>query len=201
MTDRRFGRLFVKHRQQVAGRKVAWCCRCDCGNDTVVKGDQLRAGKTRSCGCLGLDRKTTHGRSHSSEYSIWENMRQRCENPNTPNYSRYGGRGITICERWRRFENFFADMGKRPTGTSLERINNDGPYEPGNCRWATTKEQALNRRNNRRVTFRGESLTIKEWSQKTGLAWTTLRSRLDKGWPVDVALTVPSTVQVRWGRL
>jgi hypothetical protein len=119
-------------------------------------------------------------------------MRTRCTNPNVPNYKDYGGRGIAVCERWRSFEAFLADMGPRPgLGYSIERINNDGDYEPGNCRWADRAQQSNNRRNNRLLTWNGETKTLAEWSRTTGLDYAALLARLNRGWSVERALSTP----------
>lgn len=150
LTGQRFGRLLVIRRAPNRGRWTAWTCRCDCGVEKVVASTGLVQGSTRSCGCLVHENKAalTHGMSGRSEYYIWALMLQRCYNPKNDHYEDYGGRGIRVCERWKKsFEAFFADMGPRPGRMTMDRWpNKDGNYEPGNCRWATWKEQAQNRR-------------------------------------------------------
>jgi hypothetical protein len=151
LTGRRFGKLTGASFSHVdKHRKVHWLCRCDCGGEKVVATASLRSGKTVSCGCV---QKASHFEIHGyakkqgrpSEYRIWTLMRDRCRNPKNNRWDRYGGRGISVCERWDSFEAFLADMGPRPSlKHSIDRKNNDGNYEPGNCRWATTTEQANN---------------------------------------------------------
>lgn len=139
----------------IAGRNkhryIIWTCLCDCGKLKEVTSTKLRRGDIKSCGCLQKERskevQVTHGKSSSRIYSIWCNMLTRCFNSNHDAYSDYGGRGIKVCERWRRFENFFIDMGEPPEGLTLDRIDVNGNYEPGNCKWATWSEQNLNKRN------------------------------------------------------
>ena len=135
---------------------------------------------------------TTHGQTFTPEYAAWGNAIDRCSNPNAPQWPIYGARGITVCKRWRKsFEAFLADMGKRPPGTTLDRIDTDGHYEPGNCRWATPKEQALNRRNTRLITAFGVTRTVAEWAAVQGLTLHTLNHRLYRGWTVERALSTP----------
>lgn len=159
----RFGRLTAINENGIKyGTHAVWECKCECGNTTRVPADRLKSGNTSSCGCLRTDRlvmrNLTHGSSYRSEYRIWCGIIQRCENNHIPNYQSYGARGIRVCQRWRQgetdksgFECFIEDIGPRPSQLhSIDRINNDGNYEPGNCRWATPKEQAQNRWNSKK---------------------------------------------------
>ncbi len=128
------------------------------------------------------------GGHQTREYTSWAHMRTRCNNPEHVDFADYGGRGIRVCDRWKSFENFLADMGPRPPGTSIDRIDNNGSYEPGNCRWATQTEQRLNARNCRMLSFNGKTQTLTAWAREAGIPRTTLRKRLNRGVPLEQAL-------------
>lgn len=136
-------------------------------------------------------------RGRDRAYASWRSMVYRCTNPKNPKYRFYGGRGIAICDRWRVFNDFYADMGDRPEGMTLDRIDSDGNYEPGNCRWADAETQANNTRATRVLTFNGEALSISQWSRRLGLGFTTIAGRLKTGWPVALALSEPASKKQR----
>ena len=173
-------------------------CRCECGNTVTSPLANLRYGKTRSCGCLvGKSSHPRHGHrpkgSASPTYCSWQAMKSRCCDTGDQAYGQYGGRGITVCDRWMHFEGFLEDMGIRPDGTSLDRLNTDGPYDPRNCRWATPSQQQRNRRCNQMVQCNGESHCLAEWADRIGMNVSTLWCRIFRsGWSVSKALTTPT---------
>lgn len=194
MVGQRFGLLTVL---SVAGTRAY--TRCDCGELREVRASSLRNkqnGVTRCEFCAkkyNSERNTSHGLSHTPEYRSWKSMRMRCENKSHKSFERYGGRGIFICEQWRNdVVAFVRDMGLRPSPQhTLERINNDGNYEPGNCRWATLLEQAQNRSNVNTIDLNNERLSVSEWARRNGIMPGTAAKRLRDGWSVDHAISMP----------
>ncbi len=208
LTGQRFGRLVVIDRGIGANpRATYWNCLCDCGNRSTVFAGSLRnaAIPTRSCGCLQREitkaRNTTHGLHYTYQRRLWQGIKSRCYNPKTPPYKHYGERGIVMADVWLNdLPRFAADIGQRPTPRhSLDRIDNDGPYAPGNVRWATRQQQNRNYRRNHPVTFRGKTLTMTEWGEVMGLKQATIRYRLKCGWSPERALTTPLLRQRRHG--
>lgn len=163
-----------------------WLCRCSCGTEKEVKGGNINKKKTLSCGCLSEDlasvRNSTHKQSSTPIYNVWNSMVMRCHNPNVERFLDYGGRGIKVCDRWRKFENFISDMGERPKGMTIERRDNDGDYEPSNCYWAPWSVQAMHKRNTVYLEHLGEKLCLAEWARRLSLDPKLLYSRKNKGW-------------------
>ena len=177
------------------GGRSLWTCRCQCGNEIIADGYNLKSGHTRSCGCLQIETnrliRTTHGLTNSKTYRTWRSMINRCTNKTQDSYNIYGARGITVCGRWLRFENFLSDMGEQPEGMSIDRLVNDGNYEPGNTRWATLEQQSNNKRDNHFLTIHGRKQTIAQWAREIGIAAHTLISRTRYGWSDEETLTKP----------
>lgn len=195
LVGKRFGRLLVYARSD---KPRTWRCTCDCGISKEVRSQLLVTGSAKSCGCLRREvtaaRSRTHGMSNSRERTAWKSMRNRCYRSQTNDYERYGGRGITVCDRWRdSFQNFYDDMGPIPSPEhSLDRIDNDGPYSPENCRWASPEEQARNKSTTRWLEFRGERRRLMEWAELLGIPENVIYKRLNvRGWSVDRALSTP----------
>lgn len=195
LTGTTFGSLVVVGFACRRGRwnRPHWWCLCVCGTTKTVAGGHLLGGDTVTCGCHRGAGMRTHGMGREPTYRSWQAAKERCHNPHNERFPDYGQRGIIVCDRWRNsFDNFLADMGVAPDGHTLERIDVNGNYQPDNCRWATPLEQANNKRNNRRITFNGETKTVNEWARSLGMGRSTILTRIDiLGWPVAEAMQTP----------
>lgn len=193
LTNQRFGKLLVLGKSHKNKRgEILWKCLCDCGNHCTPSAAGLRKGNSTTCGCGRIAAITKHGKTKTPTFKSWDSMLQRCTNPNDPSYPRYGGKGIKVCERWAHsFENFLEDMGERPSGKTLDRIDTCGLYEPKNCRWATAREQQANREITKFLTFDGETLPVTWWPEKVGISLHVIRSRIRAGWPDEKVLSQP----------
>ncbi len=187
-TGNKYGVLTVIERApQKKGQVTHWLCRCGvCGTQISVQGFNLRRRNYSECHHRNVE-YTISDRKHPL-FNLWEGMITRCERPHSVLYHNYGARGIKLCARWHVFANFVKDMGERPGGLSIDRIDNNGDYEPSNCRWATRAEQAKNRRNTRMITFNGVTLCMSDWAKKIGISKQGLWHRLSIGWPIEKAL-------------
>ena len=181
------------------GSQRLWDCVCDCGKTIAVYHANLVSGATKSCGCWHkewiLHKFTKHGLSNKiPEYNIWNGIKQRCRNPNTKQYKDYGGRGISICDRWNDFSNFIKDMGFRPTNKhSIERLDVNGNYEPQNCIWLLIKDQSKNRRDIRYLTINGVTKTIMDWAKENNIRPGLIKDRIDiLKWPINDKLFIPA---------
>lgn len=190
LTGQRFGRLTVIEFAGTKNGNAYWKCQCDCGAICTANGVHLRRGYTQSCGCFHREKaggKPKHGLSNSKTFHIWAAMKSRCFNDNHPDFNAYGGRGITVCDKWcNDFQAFYDYVSKLDhfdeDGYTFDRIDNNGNYEPGNVRWATVKEQSRNRRSNVVVEYQGESLSLKAAAEKSGIKYMTLFQRYHRGW-------------------
>ncbi len=196
----RFGKLTVQSIYS-NGRRNVCVCFCDCGNTKSVRKDHLTSGKVVSCGCyhsaLTGERTKTHGMSRTRLYRIWKGMRNRCSNEHIQNYERYCGRGITVCEEWQRFEPFYewAMANGYSDDLSIDRIDNDGNYEPSNCQWANRTEQARNRCSNEFITYNGTTKYISDWDKDIGAPKSgRVRARINAGWSIEKAVTTPISI-------
>ncbi len=200
LTGQRFGRLVVKKYSHANNRRYAmWHVKCDCGHEKNIMGFNLIHEHTKSCGCLKYNKPNGHGMSKTPIYQIWRGMKMRCLNKNDSAYKYYGARRITVCDRWLQFENFYKDMGDKPEGLTIDRIDNNGNYEPRNCKWSTPMEQANNMRNNIILTHNGVTMTLSQWARKLGIGYDTLRKRIKNGWPVKEILFAPIQIPLSRG--
>jgi hypothetical protein len=207
----RFGRLVILGQGPVLltcnGTARRYWCECDCGKTKLIISSSLRAGRTKSCGCLHHEqaaaRQFKHGHTAggewTAEYRTWKGMVARCAKPNANGFLRYGGRGIKVCKRWMSFPNFVKDMGLKPTSQhSIERRNNNGDYRPSNCYWAVKSEQDRNKSSNRLLTFNGKTKALVDWAGETGIQAGTIGMRLKRGWTLKSALTRPAIVGAKY---
>lgn len=203
LTGKVFGRLKVLSLSGKGKYGYKWNCMCSCGSRSTPWARHLLNGQSTSCGCFTREKirmaKTTHGETlgHkcSAEYNAWSSMWKRCRTKTHRCFADYGGRGITVCEKWKSFPEFLKDMGRKPNPKmSLDRIKNNGNYEPSNCRWAIQKVQCNNKRNNVILELNGSIKTLSEWADEIGINIETLRRRVQKGWPVEKVLTQPLSV-------
>lgn len=201
MAGKQYGRWTVMAFDQRKSKASYWFCKCSCGTEKSINGQSLRRGLSRSCGCLNDEVRPTnnlthgHTRNHEAtpEYNCWLHIKSRCYRETNKCFHRYGGRGITVCDRWlESFENFLADMGERPSdGHSIDRIDPDGNYEPSNCRWATYQEQNRNRRSNRMISLNGEEVPLVEACERLNVDYHLVRDRVLRGWSFDRAIAEP----------
>ena len=196
---KRFGKLIAIERVKNVGKKVSWKCLCDCGKETIVLTTNLTTNRIKSCGCLKnqklIERSTKHNQRHTKLYEVWKTMKQRCFNPNHKSFHNYGGRGIIVCDEWKDNYQAFYEWSMNngyKEGLSIDRINNDGNYEPSNCRWADRFTQNNNTRQNKPVVIDGVSKTIHQWAREYNIPVEIVRNRLyNKHWDIVKALTTP----------
>lgn len=198
LTGKKFSRLTVLGFSCWKNHTSYWLCRCDCGKETIVRGAELNNGHTKSCGCYHRDelikRSTTHGMAKHPLSIIWSHIIQRTCNPKNAAFKHYGGRGITVCESWKKDSCSFIRWALRngyKAGLTIDRINNNEGYNPSNCRWVNMKTQSRNRRSNRYITFNGETHCISEWAELIGISEYTISRRLRSGWSEERSLKEP----------
>ena len=197
----RFGRLVVLDFANKLGNQFCWLCKCDCGNTKIILGTNLKQGYTQSCGCLQKESasssNSTHRMTKERVHTIWVGMLARCGNPNNPSYKNYGGRGIFVCDKWKDFQSFFADMGDPPSKShSIDRKDVNIGYEPDNCRWATVIEQANNTRANRIVLFDEQKWTLSDLCRQKNMNYKTVHRRLSLGWSLEKAINTPTFYEI-----
>lgn len=194
LTGQKFGRLTVVDRGVNKGRSIAWNCYCDCGMEKLVTTSNLRSGSTTSCGCIKTERlknnnpRITHGKARSPTYISWQSMKTRCSNPSHKHFYNYGGKGIGYDSSWELFENFLSDMGERPHGYTLDRIDNSKGYSKENCRWASRQDQAKNTSTVKNLTFNGKTMCMLDWSKELNLPYTKIVKGVRRGFSAEQIL-------------
>lgn len=206
LLNQRFGRLVVVEKSNSKNGETMWKCKCDCGKTTIVSTSNLKAGRIKSCGCFKLDKlielSTTHNQRHTFLYEVWKAIRQRCNNPKHASYHNYGGRGIAVCDEWNKSFQAFYDWSyangystenqkDEKLKLTIDRINNDGNYEPSNCRWVDRKTQSRNMRTTKFITFKGQTKSVSEWCELYGINRNSFDVRIKGGWSIEDALTKP----------
>lgn len=201
LEGQKFGKLTVINLDHTTKRGTFWRCKCDCGNEKVIKGTSLvsKTRPTKSCGCIVKEKSPanlpkhkciTHNMTGTKFYGVWNSMIMRCHNPNSKSYPRYGANGITVCNEWREFKNFYEDMySAYSDGVSIDRIDNTKGYSKENCRWVDMKVQCNNRSSNHQLTYKGKTYTLAEASEKFDIPYHTLKRRIYKGWDIEKSLT------------
>ena len=189
---RKFGRLEVKSLAYKKDNTTYWNCKCDCGNSCVVRRNDLTTGNTKSCGCLHMESISTHGMRNDDRYSVWRDLIGRCENILNADFGDYGARGIRVCEEWHDIHQFVKDMGPRPEGYEIERIDNNGNYCPDNCKWASRKAQTNNTRRNIIVSYKGRKQSLALWCEELNLNYESMRARLKRHWSPEEAFELPA---------
>lgn len=207
ITGNKYGRLTVlglaERHIKFKNKDSYWLCQCACGKEKIINAGALKRGVTKSCGCLNIEKtilmsknNITHGKTNTREYSCWRGMMRRCHDEKVKDYPRYGAVGITVCDEWHKFENFYAALGDAPSKShSLDRIDGTLGYFPGNVKWSTSKEQANNRKSNVLLTFDGRVQNVVDWASELGVKAHLIYDRLYAGWSVEDALTTPKYTQ------
>lgn len=195
LTGQRFGKLLVieKSKERTKLGAVLWNCQCKCGNSRLAIAGNLRCGTATSCGCESYSTRKSHGMTNTRTFKSWDSMKQRCLNHNAPDFSRYGGRGIKICESWlNSFAEFLSDMGERPDATTLDRIDVNGNYEPNNCQWATRSKQQRNKTTSFLIEWNGIIKCAADWAEEVGISSKIICGCINAGWTPQDALTKPN---------
>ena len=191
LTGQKFNRWTVLEKTYKKYAEHIWLCVCECGTKKEVIGSSLKQGRSKSCGCYSVEVATKHGMEGTPTYNTWGHMMSRCNNKNHKQYKDYGGRGIYVCERWWDFSNFYADMGLKPEGMSIDRIDNNGPYSQENCRWASQKEQIRNRRVSPKFEYKGTFQSLAEICEGKDISWRRVYERIRAGWDIAQAVETP----------